>query len=53
MDGRKLYVGSLAKEATKEEVDELFAKFGTLESVWIARKPSGFAFLVRVNLHLA
>lgn len=49
MDGRKVYIGNLEKEATKEEVDELFAKFGAVESVWIARKPAGFAFVVCDN----
>jgi arginine/serine-rich splicing factor 3 len=45
-EGRKLYVGNLEKEATKEELEELFSKYGKLESVWVARKPAGFAFLV-------
>ena len=46
MEGRKVYVGSLNHDASKEDVEEMFQKFGKIESVWIARKPAGFAFVV-------
>lgn len=42
----KLYIGNLNTDATKEEVEESFSKFGEIEHVWIARKPAGFAFVV-------
>lgn len=47
MEGRKVYVGSLNRDSTKEDVEELFTRFGKIESVWIARNPAGFAFVVR------
>lgn len=41
----KVYVGDLGYGTTKEELEEKFAKYGQLRSVWIARKPPGFAFV--------
>lgn len=41
----KVYVGDLGFGATKEELEEKFSKYGQLRSVWIARKPPGFAFV--------
>ena len=41
----KVYVGELGYGATKEELEEKFAKYGPLRSVWVARKPPGFAFV--------
>ena len=46
---RKIYVGNLDRDTTKDEVESLFAKFGELESCWIARNPAGFAFVVCVS----
>jgi RNA recognition motif-containing protein len=46
-DGRRVYVGSLAKDVSKADLEDLFTKFGTIESLWIAKKPAGFAFVVR------
>jgi len=43
---RKVYVGNLERETTKEEVEDLFSKFGEIENCWIARNPAGFAFVV-------
>ncbi|KAL8601940.1 hypothetical protein ACOMHN_008432 [Nucella lapillus] len=41
----KVYVGDLGYGATKEELEEKFSKYGPLRSVWVARKPPGFAFV--------
>ncbi|KAK7491457.1 hypothetical protein BaRGS_00017286 [Batillaria attramentaria] len=41
----KVYVGDLGYGTTKEELEEKFSKYGPLRSVWIARKPPGFAFV--------
>lgn len=41
----KVYVGELGYGATKEELEEKFSKYGPLRSVWVARKPPGFAFV--------
>lgn len=41
----KVYVGDLGYGTTKEELEEKFARYGQLRSVWIARKPPGFAFV--------
>ena len=30
---------------TKEDLEEAFEKFGKVEKVWVARQPSGFAFI--------
>ncbi|PVD33302.1 hypothetical protein C0Q70_04555 [Pomacea canaliculata] len=41
----KVYVGDLGYGAAKEELEEKFSKYGPLRSVWVARKPPGFAFV--------
>ena len=46
MEANKVYVGGLREDATKEEIEDAFTKFGDIENVWIARKPAGFAFVV-------
>ena len=46
MTDKKIYVGGLAEETQKEELEELFSKFGEIENIWVARKPAGFAFVV-------
>ena len=48
---RKVYVGNLDRDATKEDVQDMFSKFGELESCWVARNPTGFAFVVRHRAH--
>jgi RNA recognition motif-containing protein len=47
MSQRKVYVGGLNENVSKEELEDEFTKFGKLEQVWVARKPPGFAFVVR------
>jgi len=41
----KVYVGNLGNNASKNELESAFAKFGPLKNVWVARNPPGFAFI--------
>lgn len=41
----KVYVGNLGSNASKDEVESTFKKYGPLKNVWIARNPPGFAFI--------
>ncbi|GAQ91054.1 hypothetical protein KFL_007200030 [Klebsormidium nitens] len=41
----RVYVGGLDPRATERELEDIFVKFGVLRSVWVARKPPGFAFI--------
>ena len=42
MSNKKVYVGNVDKECNEEMLEDLFHKWA-LESVWIARNPTGFA----------
>ncbi|RWW01645.1 hypothetical protein GW17_00035301, partial [Ensete ventricosum] len=41
----RLYVGNLDPRTTARELEDEFRVFGVLRSVWVARKPPGFAFI--------
>nr|AGE46108.1 arginine/serine-rich splicing factor RSZ21 transcript IV [Sorghum bicolor] len=41
----RLYVGNLDPRVTARELEDEFRTFGVLRSVWVARKPPGFAFI--------
>jgi len=41
----KVYIGDLDPQVDKREVEDAFGKIGQLKSVWVARKPPGFAFV--------
>lgn len=41
----KVYVGNLGSTASKDDIEKVFEKFGSLEKVWVARNPPGFAFV--------
>ncbi len=41
----KLWVGSLPAGTEGAELEEVFAKFGRIRKVWVARNPPGFAFV--------
>nr|CAD7197199.1 unnamed protein product [Timema douglasi] len=41
----KVYVGNLGSSASKHEIESAFSKYGPLRNVWVARNPSGFAFV--------
>lgn len=41
----KVYVGGLPEDATTQELEDAFHRFGRIRKVWIARRPPGFAFV--------
>ncbi|KAJ8298817.1 hypothetical protein KUTeg_022877 [Tegillarca granosa] len=41
----KVYVGDLGYGAVKQELEDLFSRYGPLRNVWVARNPPGFAFV--------
>ena len=41
----KIYVGDLPKDATENEIERIFSSCGRIKNVWVARNPSGFAFV--------
>ncbi|VDM42436.1 unnamed protein product [Toxocara canis] len=44
LDG-KVYVGGLPNDATSQELEDAFHRFGRIRKVWVARRPPGFAFV--------
>lgn len=45
MEGDRIYVGNLNPDVTKQEVEDLFAKYGKVARCFLARNPPGFAFV--------
>ena len=43
----KLYIGNIPNDTREEELEEKFRKYGRIDSIWLARNPPGFAFVVR------
>ena len=43
---RKVYVGNLGNNASRTELEDEFGYYGPLVSVWIARNPPGFAYVL-------
>lgn len=41
----RVYVGNLDPRVTERELEDEFRVYGVLRSVWVARKPPGFAFI--------
>ncbi|KAL5668622.1 hypothetical protein ACJX0J_020843, partial [Zea mays] len=41
----RVFVGNLDPRVTAREIEDEFRTFGVLKSVWVARKPPGFAFI--------
>ncbi|XP_064602701.1 RNA-binding protein 1-like isoform X2 [Liolophura sinensis] len=41
----KVYVGELGYGAAKQELEDVFSRYGRLKNVWVARNPPGFAFV--------
>jgi len=41
----KIYVGGLSRDATKYDLEDAFAKYGSVRNIWVARQPPGFAFV--------
>ncbi|WIA41087.1 hypothetical protein OEZ86_004718 [Tetradesmus obliquus] len=41
----RLYVGGLREGITERELEDEFNQYGAIRSIWVARKPPGFAFV--------
>ncbi|CAM8892799.1 unnamed protein product [Rhodiola kirilowii] len=41
----RIYVGNLDPRVTDRELEDAFRAFGVIRSVWVARRPPGYAFL--------
>ncbi|VDM96322.1 unnamed protein product [Thelazia callipaeda] len=41
----KVFVGGLPNDASTEEIEDTFSKYGRIKKVWLARRPPGFAFV--------
>ncbi|KAI6192256.1 RRM domain-containing protein [Aphelenchoides bicaudatus] len=41
----KVYIGGLPEDATTQELEDAFHRFGRIRKVWVARRPPGFAFV--------
>ncbi|KAI6231821.1 RRM domain-containing protein [Aphelenchoides besseyi] len=41
----KVYIGGLPEDATTQEIEDAFHRFGRIRKVWVARRPPGFAFV--------
>uniref|UniRef100_A0A2N9GPZ1 RRM domain-containing protein n=1 Tax=Fagus sylvatica TaxID=28930 RepID=A0A2N9GPZ1_FAGSY len=41
----RVYVGNLDQRVTERELEDEFRMFGVLRSVWVARRPPGYAFV--------
>ena len=48
-DGCRVYIGNLDPAVSQDEVDQECRRFGKLSSVWVARNPPGFSFVVSVR----
>lgn len=44
----RIYVGNLPRDVEKTEVEDAFARCGAIVTVFVARNPPGFAFVVRI-----
>lgn len=42
----KVYVGDLPRDVSEKELERVFREFGSVRSVWVARNPPGFAFVM-------
>ncbi|KNA04056.1 hypothetical protein SOVF_203250 [Spinacia oleracea] len=41
----RVYVGNLDPQVTERELEDEFRVYGVLRSVWVARRPPGYAFI--------
>ena len=48
MSDCKVYVGNLGKRGSikKRELEQVFGLYGSLDYVWVAKNPPGFAYVV-------
>lgn len=40
-----IFVGGLNADIQREDLEREFTKFGTMNKIWVARNPPGFAFI--------
>lgn len=40
-----IFVGGLGADIQREDLEREFNKFGTMNKIWVARNPPGFAFI--------
>lgn len=50
MISRDVCTGNLPSSTAERDIEEEFIRFGTLRSVWVARKPPGFGEGLSQNL---
>jgi len=43
--GGKIFVGNVRKDVEKDEIHDVFAQYGKVLSIWVAKQPPGFAFV--------
>ncbi|KAG2438220.1 hypothetical protein HYH02_010921 [Chlamydomonas schloesseri] len=43
--GSRIYIGNLPADIAERDVRDEFERFGRVRTIWVARKPPGFAFL--------
>ncbi|CAD7953053.1 unnamed protein product [Amoebophrya sp. A25] len=43
--GGKVFVGNIKKDVEKDEISDVFEKFGEILSIWVAKQPPGFCFV--------
>ncbi|KAL6536296.1 Serine/arginine-rich splicing factor rsz22a [Orobanche gracilis] len=41
----RVYIGNLDPRVTEQELEDEFGTFGVIRSVWVARRPPGYAFI--------
>ncbi|GKU87470.1 hypothetical protein SLEP1_g1862 [Rubroshorea leprosula] len=41
----RVYVGNLDPRVSERELEDEFRVFGVIRSVWVARRPPGYAFI--------
>ncbi|KAL2517463.1 Serine/arginine-rich splicing factor RSZ22 [Abeliophyllum distichum] len=41
----RVYIGNLDPRVTERELEDEFRTFGVIRSVWVARRPPGYAFI--------
>ncbi|CAI0376384.1 unnamed protein product [Linum tenue] len=41
----RVYIGNLDPRVSERELEDEFRKFGVIRSVWVARRPPGYAFI--------
>ena len=47
--GYRVYIGGLPRDASENDIENAFADY-ELRSIWLAREPTGFAFVVFEDL---